>query len=144
VGEVGLVLDAEGNYGEVPVTQSTRISDACGNAVTWNVVVDVSRLTSRDFSYNAVLVFDHRVAENGHSMPASLDPPSGRADENVQHVIDDDGDNQPDLMVTTYACDERGQPTRASRVSHTCFDTWVELRDEWRHARTDQVPTCYR
>lgn len=143
-GEVGLVLDAEGNYGEAAVMSASRVSDACGNTVSWNIEVDVSRLTSRDFSYNAVFVLDHPVAEGGHTLPASMDPPSGRPDENVQHVLDDDADGQPDLLLTTYACDERGQPTRASRVSHNCFDTWVELRDEWRHARTDQVATCYR
>lgn len=144
VGEIGVILDAEGNYGEAPVVSSTRVNDACGNAVTWNITVDVSRLTSRDFSYNAVFVLDHRVADNGHTLTPSIDAPSGRPDENVQHVLDDDGDNRPDLLVTSYACDERKQPTAASRVSHTCFDTWVEIRDEWRHARTDQVPTCYR
>lgn len=144
VGDVGLVVDAEGTYGEATVTESTRITDACGNAVTWNIVLDVSRLSASDFSYNAVFVMDHRVADDGHTLPASIDPPSGRRDENVQHVLDDDGDGQPDLLVSTYACDERMRPSRASRVSHTCYDTWLEVRDEWRRARTDQVAMCYR
>lgn len=142
-GEIGLVVDGERSYGEASVLQSTRVADACGNAVTWNIVLDVSRLTGH-FSYNAVFVLDHRVAENGRTLPASIDAPSGRPDENVKHVLDDDGDDRPDLLVTTFACDARAQPMRGSRVSHTCFDTWVEVRDEWRHARTDQVPTCYR
>lgn len=143
-GEVGFVVDADGNYGEAPVLQSTPVTDACGNSVTWNVILDVSRLARRDFSYNAVFVIDHRVADDGHTLAPSLDPPSGRPDENVHHVLDDDGDNRPDLLVTTFACDDRGRPTRDARASHTCHDTWVEVRDEWRHARTDLVPTCYR
>ena len=53
-------------------------------------------------------------------------------------------DGQPDLLVSTYACDERMRPSRASRVSHTGYDTWLEVRDEWRRARTDQVAMCYR
>jgi hypothetical protein len=58
-------------------------------------------------------------------------------------VLDDDGDNQGDLMATTYACDEPGVGTQSRRPRLTCFDTWVEVRDEWRHARTDTVPACY-
>lgn len=144
VGDVGLVVDAEGTYGEATITEVTRISDTCGNPVTWNIVIDLSRLTSSDFSYNAMLVMDHRVADNGRTVAAAMEAPSGRPDENVQHALDDDGDGQPDLLVTIYACDERMRPSRASRVSHTCYDTLIEVRDEWRRARTDQVPMCYR
>jgi hypothetical protein len=144
VGDVGLVVDAEGTYGEATIAEVTRINDTCGNPVTWNIVIDVSRLAPSDFSYNALLVMEHRVADGGQTVAASMDAPSGRPDENVQHALDDDGDGQPDLLVTSYACDERLKPSRASRVSHTCYDTWLEVRDEWRRARTDQVPMCYR
>lgn len=144
VGDVGLVVDAEGTYGEATITEVTRLGDSCGNPAGWNIVIDVSRLSSSDFSYNALLVMDHRVADGGRTLAASMDAPSGRPDENVQHALDDDGDGQPDLLVTNYACDERLRPSRASRVSHTCYDTWLEVRDEWRRARTDHVPVCYR
>jgi hypothetical protein len=143
VGEVGLVIDGDGNYGEATVLHSSRVADACGNTVTWTLTLDGTRLSSRDLNYNAVFVLDHRVADNGHTMAASMNTPSGRADEPVQHVIDDDGDNQPDLLITTYGCDERARPTR-NQVTHTCFDTWLEVRDKWHRARVDQVPTCYR
>lgn len=144
VGDVGTVVDPQGTYGQATVVEVTRVPDACGNVATWSISIDTGHLVSRDYGYNAVFVLDHPVVEGGRTLPTSQPPPAGRADEVVQHLIDDDADGQGDLMVTNYACDEHGQATAASRTSNTCFDTWIELRDEWRHARTDLVLACYR
>lgn len=143
VGDVGLVLDDQGVYGRASIRSVSRVLDACGVPVTWNIEIDTSQLTSRDYAYNAVVVFRHGIVEEGRSMPPRGAAPADRPHEQITNVIDDDGDSRGDLMVTTYPCDEPGVGTRSQRPSMTCYDTWVEHRDEWRHARTDTVAACY-
>ncbi len=143
IGDVGLVVDMEGNYGSAPITSVNQVADACGNPVTWNIEIDMSRLSRKDYSYNAVLVLGHAVADDGRALPANQDPPAGRPREHVTNVVDDDGDGKGDLLVSTYGCDEPGQGTQSTRPGLTCTDTWIEVRDEWRLARTDTVLACY-
>ncbi|HUQ05495.1 MAG TPA: hypothetical protein VM261_23495 [Kofleriaceae bacterium] len=143
VGDVGIVLDEQGNYGRASITSVSPVVDACGVPVTWNIEIDTSQLTRRDYAYNAVLLFGHRLADDARLLPPRGAAPADRPNEQIMAVLDDDGDNQGDLMATTYACDEPGVGTQSRRPSLTCFDTWVEVRDEWRHARTDSVPVCY-
>jgi hypothetical protein len=143
VGDVGIVLDEQGNYGHAAITAVSPVVDACGVPVTWNIEIDTAQLTRRDYAYNAVLLFGHKLADDAHLLPPRGAAPADRPSEQIVAVLDDDGDNQGDLMATTYACDEPGVGTQSRRPRLTCFDTWVEVRDEWRHARTDTVPACY-
>ncbi len=143
VGEVGLVVDNEGNYGRAAIVSVTQVVDGCGNPVIWNIEIDQSHLTSHDYSYSSVLVIDHPINDDGRTLPPTQAPPAGRPRENVINVIDDDGDGQADLLVTSYGCDDPGVGTPSTRPGQTCTDTWIEVRDVWRHARTDAVPTCY-
>ncbi len=144
VGDVGWVVDAEGAYGQAQIVAVTPSTDACGTTTAWNISIDNSGLTSRDYSYNAVLVLDHPIAENGRTLPTSQEPPAGRAGELLSHIVDDDGDGQGDVLITTFPCDDRGAAAQAHRITHQCTDYWVEQRDTWRHARTDTMPTCRR
>jgi hypothetical protein len=141
-GAVGIVMDGEGTYGQATIVRVTESPEACG-IVAWNIEIDVSRLTSRDYSYNAILLLDHPVSETAHTLQLPAQAPAGRHGERVLQVVDDDGDGHGDLLVSSYACDGPGQATPSTRPIYTCFDTWVELRDQWRYARTDLVPTCY-
>lgn len=143
VGDVGLVLDDQGNYGRAAIRSVSRVVDACGLPVTWNIEIDTSQLTSRDYAYNAVVVFGHQLGDDARSLPPRGAAPADRPGEQITNVIDDDGDERGDVMVTTYGCDEPGLGTPSRRPSMTCYDTWIEHRDEWRHARTDTVPACY-
>jgi hypothetical protein len=143
VGDVGVVLDEQGNYGHASIMAVSPVVDACGVPVTWNIEIDTSQLTRRDDAYNAVLLFGHRLADDARLLPPRGAAPADRPNEQITNVVDDDGDNQGDLLVTTYGCDEPGMGTQSRRPSLTCYDTWVEVRDEWRHARTDTVPACY-
>ena len=141
-GAVGVVLDSDGAYGRAEVLVANELPDACG-PVSWNIEIDQRQLTTRDYSYSAVLVLDHAVTDTARALPPVRDAPAGRPGERVLHVLDDDGDGLGDLMITSYACDEPGRGTQSSRPLHTCIDTWLQRRDQWRHARTDLVPTCY-
>jgi hypothetical protein len=143
VGEVGVVLDEQGNYGQATISSVSPVVDACGVPVTWNIEIDVSQLTKRDYAYNAVLLIGHRVVDDARLLPPRGPAPADRPNEQVVSVVDDDGDNHGDLMSTTYACDEPGVGTQSRKPSLTCYDTWIEVRDEWRHARTDTVTACY-
>jgi len=143
VGDIGLVLDEQGSYGRAPITSVSAVVDACGNPQTWNIEIDMSQLTRRDYAYNAVLLFGHPLADDARLLPPRGPAPADRPAEQITNVIDDDGDNQGDLLISTYGCDEAGVGTQSRRPGLTCYDTWVEVRDEWRHARTDTVPACY-
>lgn len=143
VGDVGVVLDEQGNYGHASITSVSPVVDACGVPVTWNIEIDMSQLTRRDYAYNAVLVFGHRLVDDARLLSPRGASPADRPNEQITNVVDDDGDNQGDLLITTYGCDEPGAGTQSRRPNLTCYDTWVEVRDEWRHARTDTVSACY-
>lgn len=143
VGDVGLVIDEQGLAGPAAITSVSPVLDNCGTTVTWNIEIDMSRLTRRDYAYNAVLLFGKPLDDSAHLLPPRGPAPADRPQEQVTSVIDDDGDNQGDLMVTQYGCDEPGVGTASRRPSMTCYDTWIEVRDEWRHARTDTQRTCY-
>ena len=144
VGEVGWVLDADGTYGQASITEASPFVDACGTPTTWNVTIDMSQLTRRDYSYSALLVLDHPLSDASRLLPTSQAPPAGRPGELVSQVLDDDGDGQGDVMITAFPCDERGRPAQGFAITHTCTDYWLEVRDAWRHARTDAVATCRR
>jgi hypothetical protein len=143
VGEVGLVLDEQGYAGPASILSVSPVVDACGNTVTWNIEIDMSQLQRRDYAYNAVLLFGQKVADDARLLPPRGPAPADRPQEQITNIIDDDGDNQGDLLVTMYGCDEPGVGTASRRPNLTCFDTWIDVRDEWRHARTDTQPACY-
>lgn len=143
VGDVGLVLDEQGYAGPASILSVSPIVDACGNAVTWNIEIDMSQLHRSDYAYNAVLLFGQNVADDARLLPPRGPAPADRPQEQITNVIDDDGDNQGDLLVTMYGCNEPGVGTASRRPDLTCFDTWIEVRDEWRLARTDTQPACY-
>lgn len=143
VGDVGVVIDEQGSYGPAAITAVSSVVDACGVPVTWNIEIDVSQLTKRDYAYNAVLLLGHKIVDDGRLLPPRGAAPADRPNEQIVNVLDDDGDNQGDVLVTMYSCDEPGVGTQSRRPSLICYDTWVEVRDEWRHARTDTQPACY-
>lgn len=143
VGDLGAVVDENGVYGRAPITAVSPVLDACGNEVYWNIEIDTSQLARRDYAYNALLLFGHAVADDARLLPPRGAAPADRPGEQIIHVIDDDSDQQGDLLVSTYGCDEPGVAAPSKRTSFTCYDTWIEVRDEWRLARTDTVPTCY-
>jgi hypothetical protein len=143
VGDVGLVVDEQGYAGPASILSVSPVVDACGNTVTWNIEIDMSQLQRRDYAYNAVLVFGQQLADDARLLPPRGSAPADRPQEQITNVIDDDGDNQGDILVTSYGCDEPGVGTTSRRPNLTCFDTWIEVRDEWRHARTDTQPACY-
>jgi hypothetical protein len=143
VGDVGVVLDEQGSYGTATIRAVSVMVDACGAPVSWNIEIDTSQLTRRDYAYNAVVLLGHTRIDDGRLLPPRGAAPADRPNEQIVNVIDDDGDNQGDLLVTMYSCDEAGVGTQSRRPSMTCYDTWIEVRDEWRHARTDTVPACY-
>lgn len=143
VGDIGVVLDEQGSYGLASITSVSPQVDNCGVTQSWNIEIDLSQLTRRDYAYNAVLMFGHRLSDDARLLPPRGPAPADRPNEQITNVVDDDGDNHGDLLVTQYSCDEPGVATPSRRPTLTCYDTWIEVRDEWRHARTDTVPACY-
>ena len=144
VGDVGWVMDNEGTYGQARIVDASPVVDACGQPISWNITIDLGQLIRRDFSAYALLVLDHEVTESAHLLPTSEAPPAARAGEVVAQIIDDDGDDRGDVMITTFPCDGRGGAPSATGSTHQCTDYWIERRDEWRHARTDVVVQCRR
>jgi hypothetical protein len=143
VGDRGAVIDENGVYGQAPITSVSPVVDACGNEVSWSIELDTSQLARRDYAYNASLLVGHVLADDARLLPPRGAAPADRPGEQIVAVVDDDGDRGGDLLVSTYGCDEPGVGTRSSKAAMTCHDTWIEVRDEWRLARTDTVPTCY-
>jgi hypothetical protein len=78
VGDVGIVLDEQGNYGHAAITAVSPVVDACGVPVTWNIEIDTAQLTRRDYAYNAVLLFGHNLADDAHLLPPRGAAPADR------------------------------------------------------------------
>jgi len=142
VGDTGLVVDNEGNYGRARVIESHPVYDDCGTATAWQIVIDTSALSQRDYSYSAILVLDHEVAPLGRTLSTSAELRDARPGEVVNQVLDDDGDGRADLVISQFACDQHGQPADVDGASHGCTSYWVSVRGDWRVARTDSTAVC--
>lgn len=140
IGEVGLLVDEEENYGPATIRTVEPQPDACGNLAVWMIELDLQG--SADDPGRGTLVLDFPLEERARKLPpdTSLLPEGER----VVEVLDADGDGDGDLRTTTYGCDPAGARVRTARPAHICTDYWLSVRGRWQRARSDREPVCDR
>ena len=139
LGDTGLLIDDEGNYGPATVTSVTVESDSCGNPVSWKAGVALQRAGNSPSS--GLFVLDFPLDDKARRLVPGVGP---RDSEQVMYVVDRDGDGDGDLRVTQYSCDHQGELERTSRPRFICTDYWLAFRDRWQRARSDRAAVCDR
>ncbi len=142
IGEIGTVIDDEGNHGAATVRAVTVETDGCGTPLGWKVTIELLASATVDAPRKGLLVLDFPLEERART----LSPTSGapRDGERVLNVVDADGDGDGDLRVSEYACDRTGALERTSKPSFRCTDYALAIRDRWQRARSDRVASCDR
>lgn len=140
-GEVGLAIDDDANVGAATIRLVEPQVDSCGMPSTWKISFELQGGGSIDAPHNGLFVLDFPLNERARPLPPDASPRDG---EQVDQVIDSDGDGDGDLRVTHYSCTVKGALDATSRPSFRCTDTWIAVRDRWQRARSDRSPVCDR
>ena len=142
LGEVGIVIDDEGNHGPATVRTVTAETDGCGTPVEWKVTIELLASGTIDDPGKGLLVLDFPLEERARTLSPSTGTP--RDGERVLNIVDGDGDGDGDLRVSEYSCDRTGALERTSKPSFRCTDYSLAIRDRWQRARSDRVAGCDR
>lgn len=150
-------------FGHPRVGERIMVLDLTERTVRGELVIesvgDASELTGRGvcISSGGHLVrgsYASGVEAPGHTMGlrgAQLDrrttrvlidvaAPTGRAEESVELALDTDGNGRPDLIVTNYMCDERGE--LAADAIGRCYDTYMRRHGTMHRVQQDIFQIC--
>jgi hypothetical protein len=141
-GEEGTVIDETGVRARLRIDQVTPSLDGCGNAQWWDVVGTVQSGDLSTMSPAAMMLVGWRVSRSARiaSQPVDL-APLGRPAESAWLGVDDDGDGDAELVVTSFPCDAAGQYSSSGTTA--CLSYYVADGRSLRQLRVDHVATCY-
>jgi hypothetical protein len=144
-GEVGSVVTENGQIAVLGVRSVQPMADGCGNTYAWQLTTDVRQGNLDQVTWQTYLLFDWKTNAQSRTLPnASMIPaPGGRTGEQIWAGIDDDGDEQPELMISWFTCDAAGQPSPYGQGGANCYVYYKREGSAYTELRLDVVKSCY-
>jgi hypothetical protein len=144
-GEIAYVYDENGRVAEVRVDTVTEQKDQCQNITGYALMTTVMKGQIGQYNYNSYSFIDYPGTERTRTLlnNGQIQPPGSKPGESLYAMLDDDGDDTPELITTWFPCDATGQP-QAYQQGIYCIAYYQRTGGtQYEELRVDVIQNCY-